>query len=479
VCRASLPRRQGRWGRGRLCLLAWAVALAACAPDPSDRAPTQGTVTVVPGAAQQTITGWEATAYAGDDDPAFPRFKDAIVARAAGDLGINRIRLEVRSGVENREDYWTQYREGRLAPRLWRCLRYSTVDDDGNPATLREAGFQFAEVDHLVEHIVLPLRARLAARGERLFVNVTYVSFTGQMTEAGCPGGLGYGHHDPEEYAEFVLAVYRHLAHRHAIVPDAWGVILEPDNTATWRGREIGTAIAATARRLRAGGFTPRFIAPSTTSMANAVRYFDELASVPGALDHLAELAYHRYRDVSDASLTAIDQRARRHRIGAAMLEWIGAGHDELRADLTLARASAWAQYALATFDPRDDGSAYLVVDRRAAVPDQGVRMGRRTPFLRQYFRFVRAGAQRVDATSDTRALSPVAFRNRDGRHVVVVRAADAVEMRVIGLPPGVYGVTYTTEALGADDAPDVTVAIDHPLVTRIPARGVLTVHAR
>ena len=47
------------------------------------------------------MSGWEVTAQAGHESPAYPLYRDTLLALAANDLGVNRLRLEVRSGVEN------------------------------------------------------------------------------------------------------------------------------------------------------------------------------------------------------------------------------------------------------------------------------------------------------------------------------------------------------------------------------------------
>jgi hypothetical protein len=63
------------------------------------------TITLDPSQTHQTITGWEAVPFALEPtDPAFPHFKDALFDQAVNDLGINRVRLEVRSRVENTHD---------------------------------------------------------------------------------------------------------------------------------------------------------------------------------------------------------------------------------------------------------------------------------------------------------------------------------------------------------------------------------------
>ena len=107
-------------------------------------------------------------------------------------------------------------------------------------------------MDNTIDRIVNPLRAALAAKGEKLIVNVNYVAFTGQITS-----GL-YIHNDPAEYAEFVLATYLHLQEKYGWVPDLWEVLLEPDNVSQWNGRLLGrgdrgNGRAAAGGRIRAG----------------------------------------------------------------------------------------------------------------------------------------------------------------------------------------------------------------------------------
>ena len=104
-------------------------------------------------------------------------------------------------------------------------------------------------MDYQVEKIVLPLKRRLEARGEKLFVNFNYVDF-GQ-TEL--KGSLSHAH-QPAEYAELIHAAFVHLKDKYGLVPDALEIILEPDNSDHWRGRQIGEAIRSVSARLKADG---------------------------------------------------------------------------------------------------------------------------------------------------------------------------------------------------------------------------------
>jgi hypothetical protein len=339
------------------------------------------TITVDPRTTYQTIKGWEAVAFALDPaNAAYPNFKDTLVKLAVNDVGINRVRLEIRSGVENSDDNWSAYQAGTIDYQTWRSRRYATINDDADPQTINPAGFHFSEMDNAIDLIVNPLRKEMEANGEKLCVNVNYVAFTGQITD-----GI-YIHNDPVEYAEFVLAAYLHLQEKYGWVPDLWEVILEPDNVSQWNGKLIGEAIVASAQRLRAAGFEPAFVAPSNTNMTNAVQYFDQMVAVPGVLPVLREFSYHRYGGVSPESLRAIAARGKQHGIDTSMLEWwsSGNGYATLHEDLKIGNNSAWEQGVLAGA-MNSDMSIYQIDDSNAAQPR--VVLTDKTKFLRQYYK--------------------------------------------------------------------------------------------
>jgi O-glycosyl hydrolase len=442
-------------------------------PPPVDTTtvPTQrdsGDIALDPANRFQTIVGWEATAQSGQSDPAFASVKDELFDRAITELGLNRIRLEFRSGFEDHTDWDALKRAGTIDDATFKCHRYATVNDNADPFTIDPSGFKFAAIDTIIERVVLPLRQRLAAKGEKLFLNANYVAFDKTI----CPG-LSYDHQAPEEYAEFVLAVHLHLRDKYGLVPDTWETVLEPDITNYWRGTQLGNAMAATAARLVANGFTPRFVFPSTTNMANAVPYFDAAIKVPGVAQYAAELSYHRYGGVSAANLATIASRAKTYGIRTSMLEHIGSGYDDLHDDLSIGNVSAWQQYALA-FPTTDNGAQYFTIRNTGAF---GVDAGSRTKLLRQYFRYIRPGHQRVAATSRKSAFDPLAFIDAAGHYVVVVKASSGGTFTVQDLPAGRYGVVYTTSSQDGVAAPDVALGAGKALSASIPSAGVVTIY--
>jgi O-glycosyl hydrolase len=447
------------------------------------------TITINPATTHQTITGWGISEYYALDDPAlFPTPPAAatvnqIFDRAVNEFGVNRIRLGVRSGSEN-QDYYAQYKAGTLPYQEWRCRRYSTSNDNNDPNVLNMAGFHFSDMDERIGKLVIPLRQKLQAKGEQLYIALNYVAFVDQISAAGCPAGLQYHHDDsPQEYAEFILAVFTHMRNKYGFVPDAVEVVLEPDNTAFWRAKQIGDAIVATGQKLAANGFTPKFIGPSTTNMTNAMLYFDDLArQVPAALPYLSELSYHRYGGVSDSALQGIAARAQAHNLQTSMLEWISTGNSFqiLHKDLKMGRNSAWQQGDIAV----NTGStsvhnAFLVVDPSNTTNIGPSPMSR---YTRHYFEFVRRGAVRVDAQSSSSSHDPLAFRNTNGKYVVVMIANASGAFDINGLPAGTYGVKYTSlsnNSLHNISGSDVTIGPGQTLTASIPYAAVVTVYAR
>src|SRR5262249_33422163 len=299
--------------------------------------PQQVVITLNPRSPRQTMLGWEATAQAGQTDfrDLFPKYKDALFDAVVNDLGINRVRLPIQDGSENPVDYFTKFYNGQISRSEWRAHWYEVINDNDDPFVINPAGFQFASMDQTIDTVVLPLKQRVEARGEKLYINLNYVDF----------GPSVFEHKNyPEEYAEFMLATFLHLRDKYGWTPDAIEVVLEADN-AGWKGTQLGQAIVATGDRLKAYGFQPAFVVPSATDMRNAIALFDELIQVPRVTQYVSELSYHRYGGVADENLQTIGNRSLQYGIQAAHLELIGANYLDLHKDLTLARDSSWAQF--------------------------------------------------------------------------------------------------------------------------------------
>ena len=457
-------------------ILAVAVSVGSMAGD-------QGAlITIDPSKTYQTMKGWEVTPRFWEQDkkrdrydPSWQAHKDEIFRRLVNELGIDRIRIEIKSGAENPIDYWTEFEAGRIGYNKVKRHRFEKINDNDDPRLVNRSGFHFSELDYQMK-MLLSIKRLVEANGEKLFVNLVYVDFKGTEEK----GNISHAR-QPDEYAELIVATFEHLKKTYGITPDAFEVILEPDNTDHWGGRQIGAGMVAAVTRLNQAGFSPQIIAPSTAAARLSVDYFDRAMEVPGASKLITTLAYHRYYDNASAMekiLPRIADRAKRFGIDTAMLEHLEGDVAELHDDLTKANVSSWQQWAIATNVPSNPRGHYYTVD--FSTPKKpAVRMAPRTRELAQYFRFVRAGAVRIDATSNDVDKKAVAFKNVNGMHVAIVQSKDAGQISVKGLPAGTYGVRYTTAEETGRDLAAMNINAGEPLTMRLPAKGVVTFYQK
>lgn len=433
--------------------------------------PTGNVIALNPFVKYQTMRGWEATDQAAQlFSPAWNNYKNQLFDMAVNDLGINRIRLEIKSGTENPVDYFAQWQAGQITEDQYNTHRYEIVNDDSDPNHINPAGFKFSFLDNSINNVILPIRQRLAARGERLWINVNYVDFD--------PSAFEHKNF-PAEYAEFVLATYQHMQNTFGIVPDSWEMVLEPD-ASEWSASQVAAAIKAAGDRLAASGFTPNFTAPSVLDASSAPAYIDQISRTPGAMQYVSEFSYHRYSGATPSVLQQIADRGILYGKKTGMLERIGADYVALHQDIKTGRNSSWQQFTLAgptSWGPDDGDRYYIINDNDAANPV--IMIGSRTKFFMQYFKFVRSGAQRIQALTGNSNFDPVAFINTNGKYVVVVKAAGSGSFNIQGLPGGTYGIKYTTDSQYNMDRPDITISNGQALTTNIPATGVITIYAR
>lgn len=455
---------------------------------------TAATITLDKATTYQTITGWEADSQSGEllevnnvtnhsnANPAFAIYSSKLFDEAVNTLGINRIRLGIGEGGENTVDYYAQYLNG-LIPFHDNLMQINPVNDDNDPFSVDAyitqhptsadiPGFVYSDIDYRMDKVILPLRQRLQARGESLFLNICYVAFTPntfmQYTNA-------------DEYAEFVLAAYQHLKIKYGIEPDAWEVILEPDNT-QFNGTRIGQAVVAASARLRKFGFTPHFILPSVTNMNNFSTYYGDAKAVlgdSGVSQNVIELSYHRYT-ANDSLLPTIAAEAKNHGINTAMLEHIGSGYQDLHTDLKQGNNSAWQRFIIGDYYQCSQCLAgkYFNIDQ-SNPSNPVVTMVDDSKFLRQYFLFIRKGAVRIQANTTNTAFDPVAFINKNGFYVLVLKTSTSGSFAVKNLPAGTYGIEYSTGSSFNVDLQDVVLSAGQNLTTNIPSAGVITVYGK
>ncbi len=217
------------------------------------------TITINSSLQYQTMTGWEALAEIGQsecDPRAYQSYKNGVLDRAANELGINRIRIALRNGYENPVDYFSNFLAGQLTFNQWKVFWFQVVNDNSDPFVMNPAGFNWGYLDYTIDELVVPLKQRLAARGEGFWLNLEYVG-----------ANSGDLHRDsPDEYAELALAAFQHLQQRYGWVPNSLEIVNEP-NLGTWNGTQVGQALVAAKARLNAAGFFPQFVGPTVSQV--------------------------------------------------------------------------------------------------------------------------------------------------------------------------------------------------------------------
>ncbi|MEO6444512.1 MAG: glycoside hydrolase family 30 beta sandwich domain-containing protein [Gemmatimonadaceae bacterium] len=454
------------WRRGARTLgVAALVLFAAC-----DRW-GGATIEVSAGERLQVMRGWEALIGGMPECNlrAWDLARDRILELSANELGLNRVRLPLRSGTEAHRDPFVPYMRGETTFEDWKRTWTRAENDDADPFHADSAGFQWGFLDYTVETVVVPLREKLRARGESLWVNLDYV------------GGRTPMHADnPEEYAELVLAAFVHLRDRFGLVPNSMEIINEPNQRDTWSPEQVARALLAARSRLAAAGFTPQFIVPSTTTVEASLEYLDAMVRLPGVREAIGEVSYHGYGGGAPPVLR-LAQRAQELGYPTAMLEKMGADEHDLYRDLTVGQISAWQQFAMVHCvqpDSGDGGGIYVRTIQADTLHPVTV-LSTKSRRLRHYFRYIALGAQRVKATSSNDRVEATAFVNPDDRAVVVANVDRARTLRVRGLPAGRYGIRYTTDREDNIEGRDTVLSAGATLETRMPGVGVITIFGK
>lgn len=132
----------------------------------------------------QTIDGWAFLPRMWEEDKpnnrfdnSFEPYAEAVSNYLVNEVGINAVRVEIQSGMENPNNYWKDFYSGELPLREFENHRFEKHNDNDDPNLADPAGFQFQQFDWRIETMVLPVMRALEARGEKLYVNVNFTDF--------------------------------------------------------------------------------------------------------------------------------------------------------------------------------------------------------------------------------------------------------------------------------------------------------------
>lgn len=373
--------------------------------------------------------------------PDWDTYKDYLYDQAVNDLNVTALRIECRT--------------------------------DSTGAVLQQAA-----MDYKLAEVVPLHKAAVEAAGKTWRFHLCHVNHADSTLET-----------SPSNFAAVLLAEWQRL---EALDPDYVPYdfeCLEPDQTFPMGGASnFANCLDALGDALEGAGYTARFRVPSVVSLNNAVNWINTAKAVPGLASRITHYTYHLYSGMDDADgdipINNVGNLAQADGKGAAQLEWIGATYTHLHRDLTLGRGTRWQQYTLAfrhldgagaVVTPDNGGKLYLIKENQS-TPETIIELGSRTKFLRQYFRYLVGGSQRIGLTSSSSNFVGTAWIKPNGKYVVVLNAAAAGTCTVGPLPAGTYGRTYTTAAAFDQDNGDQTIGAGAGVDVSIPAAGVFTV---
>lgn len=387
----------------------------------------------------QTMKGWQVSGDTGvlEYPNASVNWHDAALDDNVA-LGINYPRIGLHSGAaENSTDYYGAFlangedKGTGSGTTLFSAVTsnwYVPVNDNADPNSINASGFKWSLLDAQMDNIIVPMKAKLAARGEDMFWMVTYIHFsTSNQLHVNTPA----------EYGELILATWQHLEATYGYVPPALEIYLEPDggNSQVTESELSAMVVAARDRLVGAGYAKPYMVAPSTVDGGNAEPYYDAMALT--ARGYIDEISYHRYVVPTNGEIAALRSQAEADSKNTGMTEYGQATMFDLYEDLTTGKVSSWEQYALAYPFEGDTGYHHITVGNS---PTYTRTVSERTKYLQHFYKYIRRGAVMKSVTNSGGTFVGVPFVNANGTYVVVVVAYGSGTVTVSGLPSATYG---------------------------------------
>ena len=356
-------------------------------------------VLVDPAARRQTIVGWGATlSFLHNLNYASQDVVHEIVSDAVNDLGLTFLRI--RDGVLD-----------------------EPVNDNVDPGAIDWSGFQDGEaVDREVARGLSRFLALVRDRGETPALLLSKDAFPRHdwMSEA--------------EFAEHLLANLLYYKTQHGIDLTYAAVQNEPPSGSAADERHRGI-IRLLGPRLTAAGLATRLALNEGADTRSAHSQISAVLDEAGVRPHVGLLSWH-VSNVNDPFRALLRDIGGSRAIPTGMTSATGAGFEELLADLTDGNVSIWAPKVLADSGRADAGTGFFTVN-----PD-GTSY-RRHPdyfFFRQFMRYIRPGAVRLETTSNSPDVRAFGFEQANGRVLVLVnRASTPVNVWIRGLLPATW----------------------------------------
>lgn len=449
----------------RMLCFASLLLVAAAGPCPARFEPAAPVkITIDPGQVFQRIDGiggnavWERQLFA-LPEPA----RTEVLDLSFRELDPSVVRIKVRPSVE-------------------------PVNDDADPATLNAAAFVPPQ-DQLWQ------QRELFARANPMVIAALWSPPAWMKTNGrDCCGGSLISGLEPELAEMFSVWLDYHRAQGHPV--DHVAVQNEPEVVQPWDTNvyvpaQLGVASEAIAQRLESDGHATGLLAADSGAIFLAPLYLTAQLAHPTASRLLSAVAFHHYGNVVyyDPSGIAPGQAQLRAVVPAHLPLWMteysntsGIGYgsfDEAIAQALLMHETfvgGAGMYAVWTFVyPGGPGEALISITTNGSG---AYTVHPKFWTARQYMKYVRGGAFRIGAASDSADVRVSAYRNPDGSVVAVfVNPGTEARWAVIEGPGLGEAPRFVRTAPGENGVEIANESTDRfgPRMLRLPARSVAT----
>jgi glucuronoarabinoxylan endo-1,4-beta-xylanase len=260
------------------------------------------------------------------------------------------------------------------------------------------------------------------------------------------------------EYAEFCAAFCKVFEREMGFPLYAFGIQNEPRfsqfyNSCVYDGAALRDLLKIVGKRFKDEGLTTKLFAPEDVGWLGGVEGMTlPMLNDPEARKYLQINAVHGY------ALDGITAGSADAKTWETMYNWGGqyniplwmtetSGYENNEAGglalakamytaLRFGRAEAWVFWTIST----DAADSYSLMDSKG-------NKGRSYYVSKQFYRYIRPGAVRIEANAENAAILPLAFKNQNGETVVLVNTGtSAASVSVSGIGAGTYKV-YRTSA--------------------------------
>jgi O-glycosyl hydrolase len=395
-------------------------------------------VTINPNIRHQTIQGWGAThSLTRDLNFMSQETVDQMIDESVNDLGLTFLRVGFGLLVE-------------------------PYNDNADPNSINWSAFyDGGSIDRDVVRGLGRFASQVRANGE------TPVFLFAKDWEFGAPEWM-----NEAEFSEHMTANMLYFKNQHGIDINFTAIDNEPEYFDPYTPERQRPIIKALGPMLQANGLATKIALNEGLNANSTWSYITALQSDAAVWPHIGLLNWHLY-GTNDPFRSQIRDFGRSRGIPTAMTEFAGAQIRDLMDDLTLGGVSYWTRYFTADRGAGGvtGGSNYF------AAPFDGTSFLKNHTYFqfRQFMRYVRPGAVRIEAASSTPAIRAFAFERAGSRVAVLVNTSGfPVEVTVQGLTGGRYGVSQTVgrnfAELGVQD-------IGGSITVTVAGSGILTIY--